>query len=41
VYRRWRAALVDVAAARDALRSEIGALRGALDAARAARRTQG
>jgi hypothetical protein len=41
VYRRWRAALDDVAAARDALRSEIGALRGALDAARAARRTRG
>ena len=41
VYRRWRAALDDVAAAREALRAEIGALRGALDAARAARRTRG
>ena len=37
VYRRWMAALAEIAVARDALKAEVGALKGALDAARAAR----
>jgi len=37
IYRRWHQALVEIEAARRELQAEIGALRGALDDARAGR----
>jgi hypothetical protein len=41
IYRRWLAALEEIARARDALKAEVGALKEALDAARAGRKPPG